>query len=1006
MSAAAALSSAVMGADLADELWFFADFDSTPQIDGCAFFNPLPLQTPVEGRYGKGYLFESDEKRCENKYWVLRDRELLKTFPYERGSFACWYRSPEDKLGFKSAPLFGLGGFWHFNWRWTGGEWRTTEKRGGQLGIGKAFVRETKWHHFAATWNEQGTAAYIDGEKVAEKASVPRDPLSAMSNAVLRIGTGGDGSCAANLVVDELAFFKRDITPFEIKSLATSRSGLLDGRRRILAAPMTLPFFWRDDPAAALSMQLVVPDSAAGTYSVEADIGVEKRPVADLRLVPGENDLAVPFDAWRYKAGKYPYRVALKAEGGRIAFSCGGVLEVLPRLDRDKFKFFSWGGSKSASTKYLHEIGVNLVGVSDAAGARWAVKNGFMANLRYDNHRDEAAREFDLPRVAGEARRKMRPLSGLYAWYSVLVNTEMYGDGRYVAATNNPRFLAYAAKELPRPAVWAAKFPPLEINWKALGRSGPPRGVVDEPAVDSLAWFVSEGMPLYRVGGVVTKTIHSLRPDVVSWSEPFYGGGGFIRNFDMGADWIYDSPAGYCAYNARAQYGCMRPLGKPYMPTLGMGYWHFRIPPAYDRTKTGKDGKPLRVAISQTADELMIKSWVVVASVPAAALSYFAADCWEHQITEPDAASRYGEFMRKTFVPAVELLRGMTNAVAPIAIAYPREIDFCAGWRWGRHHFKTRWGNALGEGPLPFDVLHDAELTAESLSRYRYVMVPMMSVLTKPHFTAFDAATGRGTKIVTDEYDAFGFRNGVKLPLKYDYPPDGRGDPKLFDIPFRSWYAGLTDEMRKLLPAWSEQDGTNAFTFVKEHLGVRYVVVVNNARRTGGAVQTEYCTAPWYNPVGTQQRIATHIRAPADSVVYDALAGRRLPLKNRNGEFAFGMNYAAAQGRVFAVYPRPLSGLSVKVVGQTKAGCVAKAVVRIEDSSGGPAPGRQVLEVTVTDPDGRMADETGLYRAERGVAEIPLRFARDDPEGSLFRRWRIHVRERTSGLEGSDTWRL
>ena len=80
--------------------------------------------------------------------------------------------------------------------------------------------------------------------------------------------------------------------------------------------------------------------------------------------------------------------------------------------------------------------------------------------------------------------------------------------------------------------------------------------------------------------------------------------------------------------------------------------------------------------------------------------------------------------------------------------------------------------------------------------------------------------------------------------------------------------------------------------------------------------------------------------------------------------------------------------------------------MRIEDSSGGPAPGRQVLEVTVTDPDGRMADETGLYRAERGVAEIPLRFARDDPEGSLFRRWRIHVRERTSGLEGSDTWRL
>ena len=93
-----------LGADPADDLWFFADFDSTPQMDGRAFLDPLPVQPDVDGRYGKGYLFESDEKRCENKYWVVRDRELLKTFPDERGSFACWYRSPEEKLGFKGGP--------------------------------------------------------------------------------------------------------------------------------------------------------------------------------------------------------------------------------------------------------------------------------------------------------------------------------------------------------------------------------------------------------------------------------------------------------------------------------------------------------------------------------------------------------------------------------------------------------------------------------------------------------------------------------------------------------------------------------------------------------------------------------------------------------------------------------------------------------------------------------------------------------------------------------------
>lgn len=71
------------------DLWFFADFDSTPQIAGCAFGDLLPKAEPVAGRYGNGYLFESDDKRCENKYWVVRDPELLKDFPVERGSFAC-----------------------------------------------------------------------------------------------------------------------------------------------------------------------------------------------------------------------------------------------------------------------------------------------------------------------------------------------------------------------------------------------------------------------------------------------------------------------------------------------------------------------------------------------------------------------------------------------------------------------------------------------------------------------------------------------------------------------------------------------------------------------------------------------------------------------------------------------------------------------------------------------------------------------------------------------------
>ena len=167
---------------------------------------------------------------------------------------------------------------------------------------------------------------------------------------------------------------------------------------------------------------------------------------------------------------------------------------------------------------------------------------------------------------------------------------------------------------------------------------------------------------------------------------------------------------------------------------------------------------------------------------------------------------------------------------------------------------------------------------------------------------------------------------------------------------------------------------------------------MNNARQVGGALQNEYCRAPWYNPLGRQQRIVTHIRADGDSVVYDALAGRRLPLKNRNGEFAFAMNYAAAQGRVFAVYPTPLAAPALKVEGEA-------LQVSIRDAQGRSAPGRQIVEVTVRDETGAERDESGRYAVEGGSCRVRILLADDDKAGFASGKWRYAVRDLTTGLE-------
>ena len=97
------------------------------------------------------------------------------------------------------------------------------------------------------------------------------------------------------------------------------------------------------------------------------------------------------------------------------------------------------------------------------------------------------------------------------------------------------------------------------------------------------------------------------------------------------------------------------------------------------------------------------------------------------------------------------------------------------------------------------------------------------------------------------------------------------------------------------------------------------------------------------------------------------------------------------EGKVFCVYPTKLAKLLVDV----KDGFAHIALV---DENGKPAPGRQVVDVEVRDPDGNLHDETGRYVMERGRLKVPLRFADDDPKGSFFSRWKVSAKELTTGF--------
>ena len=108
--------------------------------------------------------------------------------------------------------------------------------------------------------------------------------------------------------------------------------------------------------------------------------------------------------------------------------------------------------------------------------------------------------------------------------------------------------------------------------------------------------------------------------------------------------------------------------------------------------------------------------------------------------------------------------------------------------------------------------------------------------------------------------------------------------------------------------AWSSGDAGESFTFVKAAKDAAYVIVVNNKRREGGGILTDFKKTKTvkmpddYRPYGASQRITTHIRAGKNVRIEEVMpVGSPLSAKFVGGKWVVEGDYAPAQGRVFKV---------------------------------------------------------------------------------------------------------
>jgi len=911
----------------------------------------------------------------------INNVDVLQKFPVKAGTISMWIRQLADtNLTDSRGGFFSMTQGWSGGWQLYSGVFSSMSKKGCAFKLPPS----QDWMHLAATWDESKTEIYLDGRKITSSERQPNE-IGDLGKFRLSLGIVQPEGLFAEAVMDEVAIFNRVFSPEEIESLENRKTPLrsLDGN--LLLFGLRRQVFFRNEDADAIKFECCVPRDMDAKISVS--VNGTALPPFDLKLKKGDREISIPFKPYLYGIGSFAVSVQGRDVKGEELFSRTENIEIKGQLPRDKFKFMSWGGNGYLPPDYMNLVGINTANVNwdNMREVKKISSAGLFLNLRVENTGSFFSSNFDLEAIRKEAREKMLPFKGFHNWTMTLVNSEVYDAGTIKGLKGNQKWIAWATEQLKESPDFNISGAP--VSSRSPKEWTPPADGIIEPdaSLRTLDWFMNAGMPAYIVNGVNAGLVHELSPGNIVWSEPVMSSGMF-KNLDMGADWGYE----YNTYDVlqlfKSSYAQLRAAGKFYMPTVSMVY--------YPGLQAKKNGKNVNLGLS--IDDLTIKCWIALGGIPAHDLSFFAADTWSAGEKNPDGpfvdkgcGEAFGKIARSQLYPAAALLRDMPMAQASVALLLPESTEWTGGHGWGHWHYAKVWRLALGESLMDYDILYDKDITPGNLKHYRTLLFPMANSVLRKNFEAINVAAASST-VAVDKFCKQEYPNMKRL----DTTSNGQqyqkqeGTKKVV----LDYLKSLREELKPSLPVWADGGSGPVFAFGREYGKRFYAVIINNRRTTG--YLNQFFTEKWYEPYGAAQKATVSLKIPNGSTVYDFTASRRITYKFENGRANLDLDMAPAAGHVLCVYPNEFKTLGITPAGNFEQGRIASFKIKITDSAKQTPGGRQVVSAKLTDPTGKVRDESDLYVLENGAGEIPVRFMLKEATG----KWKLELKDLTSGL--------
>jgi len=508
-------------------------------------------------------------------------------------------------------------------------------------------------------------------------------------------------------------------------------------------------------------------------------------------------------------------------------------------------------------------------------------------------------------------------------------------------------------------------------------------------------WFWREGDAWNKLNSLVSDGLKSGGKDRFwTFSDPavrvpsIYGGSG---NVDYLSQWTYTYPdplkIGLAGDELFAMAGGREGQGVMNMTQI---IWY-----RTQTTNTPVPGKaqewekPEAKFISIAPDHLSEALWIKLTR-PVQGIMYHGwgsltgAPHAGYKLTNPQTRVRMTELMRNIVQPLGPTLLQVPDRKTDVAFLESFTSQILAGrgtYGWGGGWGADSYLIANYAGLQP-DIVYDETITGKGLDGYKVLFLMHCDVLTQSVVDKIKAFQRGGGLVVGDEF------------LSPEIFPDilissvRRGSPD----ETKKLHQQKAVELKELLKGYYythlQSDNPEVIVRSRPYGNAEYVFAINDHRTYGDYVGQ-------YKKV-MEKGLPSQSRVSIDRTngfVYDLMKQRAVSTQQNGGKLQFVVDLGGGEGGLFLVTDKAAGTLQVNSAATATRGQKLVVTAQLNATDGQPLQAVVPLEVTIRDPQGRVAEQSGYYGAADGKLTLTLDIAPNDAPGQ----WQVEVSERLLG---------